>query len=262
VVERDAPPAPREAVERVHDPRYLDLLDEACREGGGRIDPDTGVNWLSFEAALHASGAALAAVEEVLAQHGAAFCSGRPPGHHAERARAMGFCLVNHAAVAAAHAVALGAERVAVLDFDAHHGNGTQHAFYEDPDVLYVSLHQWPFYPGTGASDERGSGRGEGATVNLPLAAGTDEPTYLDCFRRRALPALRAHRPDLLIVSAGFDAHRDDPLCQLGLSAGAYAVMAHELAELGCGQVYVLEGGYDLAALEASVGELLAALAG
>ncbi len=258
----EAAPAPREALERVHEPTYLDALQQACREGGGRLDPDTGVGWHSFDAAVHASGAATAAAEAALdGRQPVSFCAVRPPGHHAERARAMGFCLVNHVAVAAAHARALGARRVAILDWDAHHGNGTQHAFYEDAAVLYVSLHQAPFYPFTGAAGERGSGAGEGATVNIPLAAGTGEAAYLERFRREALPALRAHEAELLLVSAGFDAHRDDPLTDLGLGVAAFPAMARELEGVAPACVYVLEGGYDLAALEASCSALLRALA-
>jgi len=189
-----------------------------------------------------------------------AFCGGRPPGHHAERARAMGFCLINHASVAAAHARRSSAARVAILDWDAHHGNGTQAIFYDDPAVLYVSLHQWPFYPGTGAADERGAGAGEGATVNIPVPAGIGEADYLELFDDVALPAVRAFAPDLLIVSAGFDAHRDDPLCSLGLTAGAFGRMTESVADIGSGQVFVLEGGYDLDALEESVLAVLTAV--
>jgi acetoin utilization deacetylase AcuC-like enzyme len=173
----------------------------------------------------------------------------------------MGFCLVNHAAVAAWHARAAGVERVAVLDWDAHHGNGTQAIFWEDPDVLYVSLHQYPFYPGTGSRAERGAGAGEGATVNIPLAAGTSEREFLDAFDGEALPALRDFDPGLLIVSAGFDAHRDDPLCSLGLSAAAFGTMTRSVRDIGAGPVMILEGGYDLTALFESVSEALTALA-
>jgi len=191
----------------------------------------------------------------------AAFSCGRPPGHHAEPARAMGFCVFNSAAVAAAHArQALGCERVAVLDWDAHHGNGTQAIFYDDPAVLYVSLHQYPFYPGTGAAAETGAGDGAGATVNLPLAAGTSESAYLAAFHERALPAVVAFGPDLVIVSAGFDAAADDPLCSLRLTAPAFAEMATALREPCGGPALVLEGGYSLSALEAGVTAVLAAV--
>jgi len=209
----EAPPAPLDALQAIHDPGYLEALQRICAEGGGALDPDTVVNGASYDAAVRASGAAMAAVDAVLAGDiRAGFTCGRPPGHHAERATPMGFCIVNHVAVAAAHARASGVERVAVLDWDAHHGNGTQAAFWGDPAVLYVSLHQFPLYPGTGAASERGGGEGTGATVNIPLAAGTRDDEYLEAFRTRALPALRDFDPGLLLVSAGFDAHRADPL--------------------------------------------------
>jgi acetoin utilization deacetylase AcuC-like enzyme len=257
----EAPAAGDEELARVHDPRFLAALRALCARGGGAIDPDTVANGPTCDAVEHAAGAAVAAVDGALAgEHRVAFCAGRPPGHHAERARAMGFCFVNHVAVAAAHARALGAERVAILDWDAHHGNGTQAIFYDDPDVLYVSLHQWPFYPGTGARDERGAGAGEGATVNVPLPAGTTEREFLAAFREVALPAVRRFAPDLLLVSAGFDAHRADPLTDLGVTEGGFAEMSRALAEVDASQVYVLEGGYDLAALEASVAATLGAL--
>jgi acetoin utilization deacetylase AcuC-like enzyme len=172
----------------------------------------------------------------------------------------MGFCLLNAVAVAAAHALGRGAERVAVLDWDVHHGNGTQAIFWDDPAVLYVSLHQYGygFFPGTGAAGERGGERAPGATVNLPLPAGTGERAYLEAFHGAALPAVAGHRPDLLLVSAGFDAHAADPLGALGLGEDAFVHMRDRLFELGVPQVYVLEGGYDLGALERSLAALLA----
>jgi acetoin utilization deacetylase AcuC-like enzyme len=243
----------------VHAPAYLDLLERICAEGGGALDADTVVGTVSWQAAMHAAGGAVAAVELIAGGAGSAFSCGRPPGHHAESSRAMGFCIINSAAVAAAHAREhLGMQRVAVLDWDAHHGNGTQAIFYQDPRVLYVSLHQYPFYPGSGAASERGEGAGVGATLNLPLAAGSSEQQYLALFRDHALPALRAFQPELLIVSAGFDAHRDDPLCGLGLSSAAFGVMAAELDGIGCGRAFVLEGGYDLLGLEQGVAAVLA----
>jgi acetoin utilization deacetylase AcuC-like enzyme len=258
----EAPPAPLEAVARVHDAAYLAAVERYCAAGGGQLDADTIVNDCSFDAALRASGAAMAAVDAVLAgEVGSAFTCGRPPGHHAERATPMGFCIVNHVAVAAAHARAAGVERVAVLDWDAHHGNGTQAMFWTDPSVLYVSLHQFPFYPGTGAASERGEGDGAGATVNVPLRAGTSQGEFLAAFRDAVLPALRDFDPGLLLVSAGFDAHARDPLCRLGLQADAFATMTRELRGLGAGPVMVLEGGYDLTALRDSVGAVLTALA-
>jgi acetoin utilization deacetylase AcuC-like enzyme len=258
-----APIAPIEALARVHDGAYLAAMERYCAAGGGRLDLDTIVNGCSFDAALRASGAAMAAVDAVLAgEVGSAFTCGRPPGHHAEPATPMGFCIVNHVAVAAAHARAAGVERVAILDWDAHHGNGTQDAFWDDPSVLYVSLHQYPLYPGTGAVSERGGGDGAGTTLNIPVAPGTPEAAYLDVFEAQALPALAAFHPGLLLVSAGYDAHAADPLTDLTLSAAAFGTMTRELRGIGKGPVMVLEGGYDLLALRESTAATLAALAG
>ncbi len=257
-----APPAELEALLRIHDEGYLEAIERICAAGGGALDPDTAVNDASYAAAVHASGAAVAAVDAVLAgEIRAALTCGRPPGHHAERATPMGFCIVNHVAVAAAHARARGVERVAVLDWDAHHGNGTQASFWTDPTVLYASLHQYPFYPGSGAASERGAGEGEGATVNVPLPAGTGKDEFLAAFRGQVLPALHGFDPGLLLISAGFDAHAADPLCDLGLDAEAFATMTRELRGIGPGPVLVLEGGYDLIALRDSVAAVLAALA-
>ncbi len=257
---QEAPRAGPEALERVHDEAYLEFLERFCTAGGGALDPDTVVTGVSWRAALRAAGGAMAAVDEAAAGR-SAFSFGRPPGHHAEPARAMGFCILNSAAVAAAYARHdLGMERVAVLDWDAHHGNGTQAAFYEDPSVLYVSLHQYPFYPGTGAASERGTGEGAGATVNLPLAAGTTEDEFLEVFRGHAVPAVERFGPELVIVSAGFDAHRDDPLCGLGVTSDGFGTMARELRDRFGGLALVLEGGYDLGALETSVAAVLSAL--
>jgi acetoin utilization deacetylase AcuC-like enzyme len=258
----EAPIAPIEALARVHDGAYLAAMERYCAGGGGRLDPDTIVNGCSWEAALRASGAAMAAVDAVLSgEAGSAFTCGRPPGHHAEPATPMGFCIVNHVAVAAAHARAAGVERVGILDWDAHHGNGTQAMFWTDPTVLYVSLHQFPFYPGTGAAAERGEGEGAGATVNVPLRAGSSQGEFLAAFRDAALPALRGFQPGLLLVSAGFDAHASDPLCRLDLRADAFATMTRDLRGIGAGPVMVLEGGYDLTALRDSVAAVLTALA-
>jgi acetoin utilization deacetylase AcuC-like enzyme len=205
----------------------------------------------------------MTAVDAVLAgEVSSALTCGRPPGHHAERATPMGFCLVNHVAVAAAHARSLGLERVAVLDWDAHHGNGTQASFWTDPAVLYVSLHQRPLYPGTGAASEEGEGDGAGATVNVPLPPGTGSEDFLAAFRAHALPAVRRFAPELLLVSAGFDAHAADPLTDLRLDAEAFGTMTRELRGIGAGPVLVLEGGYDLIALRDSVLAVLSALAG
>jgi acetoin utilization deacetylase AcuC-like enzyme len=206
----------------------------------------------------------VALLDEVLSQrvtHGMALV--RPPGHHAGPDTAMGFCLYNNAAIAVRHAQRAGAARVAVIDIDVHHGNGTEEIVWDDPETLYTSLHQWPFYPGTGSSAERGA---HDNVVNVPLAAGTDAATWLQRFDDRVLPAVRSFRPDLLVVSAGYDAHRDDPLAGLGLTAHTYATAATRIADLaaerGIGSVWTLEGGYDLDALSSSVVATLHALHG
>ena len=221
----------------------------------GLIDtPDNPIVRDSFDAALGATGATLAALD-LAATGETAFAAIRPPGHHAERSSAMGFCFFNHAAVAAEAArLDLGVRRVAVVDIDVHHGNGTQHLFEARADVLYASLHQYPFYPGTGAADERGSGAGEGFTVNAPLAAGAGDVEWLAALRQVVLPALDRFAPELLIVSAGFDAWRGDPLGGLRVSEAGFAAAGRDLAESAArfcdgNLLAVLEGGYDVTAL-------------
>jgi len=253
-------PAPRatlEQVERVHDASYwarLVDLEPAPDPAVERValDPDTWLSNGSADAALRGSGAACFAVDQLYqARAKNAFCVTRPPGHHAEAARAMGFCLLNHAAVAARHAQAVhGARRVAILDFDVHHGNGTQAIFEASPEVLYVSSHQHPLYPGTGLSEERGCGN----VLNLPLAPGAGSVEFRAAWSEKGLPELERFAPDLVIVSAGFDAHRRDPLGQLQLEDADYEWITRELcaiAETACGGrlVSILEGGYDLEAL-------------
>jgi acetoin utilization deacetylase AcuC-like enzyme len=191
----------------------------------------------------------------------------RPPGHHAERSRAMGFCLFNNVAVAAAHARTLGAERVAIVDYDVHHGNGTQHIFEHDPHVLYVSAHQYPYYPGTGAAEETGHGKGAGFTVNLPLEGGATDDDYRVVFDEVVVPVLRQFKPDLLLVSAGFDAHERDPLGGMRLSSETFGAMTAELRQVAaecCGGriALVTEGGYDLRALDESLDAALQAMSG
>jgi acetoin utilization deacetylase AcuC-like enzyme len=261
-------PAPREWLERVHTDAHVERIERLCEAGGGMIDMDTVAVAESWEAALHAAGAAGEAAERLLSgEESYAFCGLRPPGHHAESGRAMGFCLFNNAAVAAAHARAgCGCERVLILDWDVHHGNGTEEIFFADPDVLYASIHQSPLYPGTGAIEARGSGEGVGATVNLPVAAGSDGETFAALLQHLIVPIARDWRPGLVVVSAGYDAHRDDPLAQCLLSARDYGELAATVgslaAELEVPMLFVLEGGYALEALAESVEETLTALAG
>jgi acetoin utilization deacetylase AcuC-like enzyme len=252
-----------------HDDAHLRRIEQAARGGGCWIDPDTYCTDRSYEIALRAAGAAVGAVDAVCSGTAAsAFALVRPPGHHATRRRAMGFCLFNNAAVAARAAQRQhGMGRVAVVDIDVHHGNGTQDVFYADPSVLYCSLHQWPLYPGTGRRGETGEGAGVGTTVNAPLPPGTAAEEWLETFDRVVAPAVRAHAPDLVVVSAGYDGHRADPLAQLQLETSTYAEVARRITEIagecaGGRTVWVLEGGYDLDALAASVGATLHTLRG
>jgi acetoin utilization deacetylase AcuC-like enzyme len=237
---------------RVHSERYLHELDQVAGRSG-YFDADTYYSEASVDAARTASGAALVLTDFLLeghAQFGVALL--RPPGHHARPDGAMGFCLLNNVAVAAAHARARGVERVAIVDFDVHHGNGTQEIFYADPAVLYVSLHQFPFYPGTGAAEETGRGDGRGYTVNIPLSPGAGDAVYGAAIERIVAPVLETYRPELLLFSAGFDAHRRDPLAQMELSEDGFkALVRRVLGALGprVGVGLLLEGGYDLIGL-------------
>jgi acetoin utilization deacetylase AcuC-like enzyme len=254
--------ATREELERVHPARYLDALERFCADGGGSIDADTAASAESWEAAVHAAGAGIAAVEAIDAGEGtSAFLAVRPPGHHAVPARAMGFCLLNNLAVTAATLKARG-ERVAIVDWDAHHGNGTQDAFYDDPDVLYVSMHEWPLYPGSGWLDETGSGAGVGATLNVPFPAGTTGDHYLETLDTIVAPIVEQFRPTWVLVSAGYDAHRADPLTGLALSAGDYVDITARVCAYAPRSVLFLEGGYDLEALRRSVAATASTLLG
>jgi acetoin utilization deacetylase AcuC-like enzyme len=260
-------PAALESVLAVHTPAVIDLIQRAAHQGGAWLDPDTFVSADSYDVALLAAGGACRAVDAVLdGEAPRAFALVRPPGHHAEPDAPMGFCLFNNIAVAAEHALgAHGLERVAIVDWDVHHGNGTQAAFWRDPRVLFVSLHQYPFYPGTGSGAERGAGAGEGYTLNLPLAAGGGEEVYVTAFEDAVLPAVRAYAPELLLVSAGFDAHASDPLAMMRMSTEGYARLATMLRDVArevCSGrlVLVLEGGYNLTALGDGVVATLRAL--
>jgi acetoin utilization deacetylase AcuC-like enzyme len=257
VERRPCGPAPRSALKAVHAPAYLDRLEELAASGGGYVDFDTALNAHSWEAATLASGAAMGAVESALSGT-AAFAIARPPGHHAGRGYGMGFCLLNNAAVAAEHARSSGVERVAILDWDVHHGNGTQDIFYANGGVLYLSVHQSPFYPGTGDAREVGEGQGRGFTANVPLPGGSGEDVYAEAFAGFFVPILREYRPELLLVSAGYDAHSADLLGGMRLESASFGRFAATLATLA-GEVgaappaFLLEGGYNLNALTESV---------
>jgi len=266
---RQAPPATESELELVHRPEHVESIRELSLAGGGAIDPDTyvGANG-SYRAALHAAGGACAMTRALLGgEDRTGFCALRPSGHHAEPGRAMGFCLFNNVAIAAELAVReLGAERVLVLDWDVHHGNGTAEIFRSRAEVLFVSIHQAGIYPGTGRSSDFGSGDGEGFTINLPVPAGADEEIWLSLVERIVLPVSRAFGPDLILVSAGFDAHRADPLAGCRLETDSFAKIARQVRDLATQLEaplgMVLEGGYEPRALSESVAAMLAALGG
>ena len=253
-----------------HAREYLQRAERVCLAGEPFLDcADVAVCPRSFAAAQLAVGAAVTLAEKIVEREiDNGFALARPPGHHAERDQALGFCLFNNVAIVARYLQARhGIDKIAILDWDVHHGNGTQHSFEADPSVLYVSAHQYPYYPGTGAYSETGSGRGRGATLNCPMAAGSGEEEYERAFSERILPCIDAFKPEFIIVSAGFDAHRDDPLGQIRLGTEFFGWMTLRVMELAAkhcdGRVLsVLEGGYDLRALPLCVNEHLRALAG
>jgi acetoin utilization deacetylase AcuC-like enzyme len=265
---REAPAAGVAELELVHDPTHVERIRRLCAAGGGAIDVDTAVVPASYEAALHAAGGACEMVRALLGGGAeVAFTAVRPPGHHAEPERAMGFCLFDSIAIAAELAIReLGAERVFILDWDVHHGNGTEAAFRERADVLFASIHQGGIFPGTGSHSERGTGPGEGFTLNLPVRPGAGEETWLPLLEEAVLPVAAEFRPDLVLISAGFDAHLADPLAGCTLRTEDFAAMAartRELAvELGAPVGAVLEGGYEPAALAESIAATMDALAG
>jgi acetoin utilization deacetylase AcuC-like enzyme len=263
--------APRVSVETltaVHPARHVRRIEALCRSAppARSIDADTFVVEASYEAALRAAGGAVRLVDLLLSGEAPTGLSAlRPPGHHAEPSRAMGFCLFDSVAVAAQHALdAHGLERVLVLDWDVHHGNGTSAAFHATPAVLFVSVHEWPLYPGTGPASDVGSGAGAGCTINLPVAAGAGDALYASLLAHVVAPLARAYRPQLILVSAGFDAHRDDPLARVELTTSGFAaltgIVRRLAAELEVPVGAVLEGGYDLTALAASTVAMLRVL--
>jgi acetoin utilization deacetylase AcuC-like enzyme len=265
-------PAPVPWIERLHDPEYIKRFRQACEKGYTIFGvPDCGISPESYDIALLAVGGVFAAIENVMSgmvQN--AFCAVRPPGHHAERSKAMGFCFFNNIALGAVYLLEnFGLKRVAIVDWDVHHGNGTQHLFESDPRVFYLSLHEDPFscFPGTGDSGERGKGKGKGFTLNLPLPAGSGDEAYLAALNEQGLPRLREFAPQFVLISAGFDAHEDDPLAHQTLTRGAYQQMGKLLLQLAEDSaegrlISVLEGGYNLTVLADCVEDHLRLLLG
>jgi acetoin utilization deacetylase AcuC-like enzyme len=253
-------PASVEELALVHQKQYIEEVQEVARKGGGWLDPDTVMSPDSYEVALYAAGGLIRAVEAVMdGEVTSAFALVRPPGHHATSRRAKGFCLFNNIAIATQHVLArYKLERILIIDFDVHHGNGTQEAFYDNPRVMYISTHEYPFYPGTGSIEETGSGTAQGTTINIPLPAGCGDNEYMQVFEQVIVPAARWFNPQLILVSAGYDSYWADPLAMMQVSVTGFGQMARiikGLADELCGGrlVFTLEGGYDLNALAASV---------
>jgi acetoin utilization deacetylase AcuC-like enzyme len=262
----EAPKVDRELLQSIHPARYVLGLEELCAAGGGFLDADTAAVPETFEAALRAAGGAVALVDGLLGGTARVGVSAlRPPGHHAEPARAMGFCFFGNVAAAARRAIAThGLSRVLILDWDVHHGNGTETIFEADPDVLFVSIHEWPLYPGTGPASFLGSGAGEGWTVNLPVPGGSGDAVYRSLVAHVVAPLVLSWEPQLVLVSAGFDAHRADPLASCTVTEAGYAGMTATLRAacdaVGAPLGLVLEGGYDLGALAGSMAALMPVL--
>jgi acetoin utilization deacetylase AcuC-like enzyme len=264
----EAPAAPMEAITAIHPIEHVTALEEIAERGGGMIDLDTVMSEQSYVAALHSAGGAVAMVDALLERTtGSAFSGTRPPGHHALPDRAMGFCLLNNVAIAARRARdAHGVERILILDWDVHHGNGTNDIFHRDPAVLFCSIHQSPLYPGTGPAGDVGSGPGEGFTINLPVGAGAPDELFCSHVRHLVVPLIESWEPGLVLISAGYDAHRRDPVGGCALTEEGYARMTADVvaaaAEVAAPVGVVLEGGYDLQGLAMSVVATLGVLGG
>lgn len=248
-----------EDIELVHNRFYIEYVKELSNKGGGYLDGDTPVSKHSYEAALLAAGSGLQAVDDILKNNlDAAILLVRPPGHHSLKGRGMGFCLFNNIAIAARYALKKGIKKIVILDWDVHHGNGTQDEFYNEKEVLFISIHQYPFYPGTGAIDEIGEGHGKNYTLNIPMQRGSSDHDYKNAFEKRIIPKIIEYEPQLILISAGFDAHKMDPLGGIELSTSMYEWMTEKILNIAkqcCnGRVIsFLEGGYSLPALAESV---------
>ena len=249
-----------EDIAKVHGTGYIRSVEDSCRNGVRNLDADTVISSDSYQAALLSAGAGLEALDKILeGTVGNAFCAVRPPGHHAEQNKAMGFCLFNNVGVIARYAQDVkNIQKIFIFDWDVHHGNGTQHSFYRDSSIYYSSIHQYPFYPGTGGADETGTGDGLGSNLNLPMRAYSCDAEYINAIEHKLIPVIQKFNPDLIIISAGFDAHENDPLAQINLSTDCYGKMTQKLMEIAndvCnGRILsMLEGGYDYSALADSV---------
>ncbi len=252
--------ASAELISLNHDPQYIEEVIYSSKSGEGWFDPDTYYNEYTFLAASLAVGAVVSAVDLILEQKvDAAFCAVRPPGHHAEYAKAMGFCIFNNVAIGAKYLLKKGFERVFIVDFDAHHGNGTQRSFYEEPRVFYFSTHQYPFYPGTGSAEERGAGDGYGTTLNIPMPAGAGDELYRQAYGETLKAAVAGYKPQFILVSAGYDLHRDDPLTGLEVSDEGIRFIVSSIVEAaketGAPLLFALEGGYNLDVLKRCVAD-------